>query len=345
MKIGILTYHDGINHGAYFQAYALYNFIKSNGFDVEIINYKNKRHWFLEQKAFLFTRRPFVLFNNIKKIFKFKKAHKKMQLSEFTTDKNKLKTEKYDIIVIGSDTVWNYEEDFLGKDDIYFSLGLKTKKIISYAPSAGYVNLNNSIPDYVKNGLKKFDHISVRDKCTLNLVEKAIGVKAEVVLDPTFIYDVKGEEIESNINNPYLLVYSYNMRANEIYSTIQFAKKNNLLLVSIGYSNPWCDLNIIDVGPFEWLGYFKSAEYVVTSTFHGTIFSIKYEKIFVTSSNKNIKDKLETILDEIGLSSRLIENTDVGDVLSENINYDQINKKLNERISESANYLLGAIND
>ncbi|MBW2166434.1 MAG: polysaccharide pyruvyl transferase family protein, partial [Deltaproteobacteria bacterium] len=55
MKIGILTFHDGINHGGFFQAYSTFSLLRSWGHDVEIINYKNSTHWFKEYKAFLFT--------------------------------------------------------------------------------------------------------------------------------------------------------------------------------------------------------------------------------------------------------------------------------------------------
>ena len=58
MKIGILTFHDGINHGAFFQAFSTYSFLKANGYDVEIINYKNKRHWFTEYRTFLLKINP-----------------------------------------------------------------------------------------------------------------------------------------------------------------------------------------------------------------------------------------------------------------------------------------------
>ena len=317
MKIGILTFHEGINHGAYFQAYALYSFFKARGYEVEIINYKNKIHWLHELKAFLWTKNPKNLYKNISKILKFKKAHQRFKLTKFTTNVKNIKALRYDVIVVGSDTVWNYEWSFLGSDPIYFGEGLTSKKIISFAPSCGFVNLNNKIPDFVREGLKNFDYITVRDEHTSNLVKKAIGFSPEIVLDPTFIFDVKGEEVGIEEEKPYILVYAYTLKEKEMKSALNFAKENELLLISIGYHNSWCDKNIVDIGPFEWLSYFKNAEYVLTSTFHGSIFSIKYEKNFVISDNKNIRDKLHTILRGIGLSDRVVSNSDISKIFDQ----------------------------
>jgi len=347
MKLGVLTFHDGINHGAFFQAYSTYSLLKSLGYDVEIINYKNKRHWFNDYKAFLWTKRPSVLYKNIKKILSFKLSHKKFDLSSsrICFKKEKLNTLKYDAIIIGADIVWNYEWEFLGRDSIYFGEGLQSNKIISYAPSCGSINLDKPIPAFVKEGLKRFSHISVRDENTANLVSKAIGVNPQIVLDPTFIYDIRGEEAPIKECEPYLLVYAYVLTEKQISSTIKYANENSLKLISIGYSNSWCDKNIFNVGPFEWLSYFKNAEYILTGTFHGTIFSIKYEKKFITCNNPNIESKTKTILENIDLSHRVIDDESVEQLFNEEINYVEVNEKLRLLIDDSQGYLLGALND
>jgi len=345
MKIGILTFHKSINHGAFFQAYTTYSFLKTKGYDVEIINYINKNFWFNDYKAFLWTKKPTLLYKNIIKIFKFKKSYTKFKLSKFTKNTEKLDTLKYDVIIVGSDIVWNYEWIFLGNDPIYFGEGIEAKKLISYAPSCGAVNIDNPIPDFVKKGLTKFAHISVRDEHTLKIVQKAIGVIPKIVLDPTFIYDTRGEEPEIKEEKQYVLVYAFSLREKEIQSTIKYAKENNCKLISVGYSNPWCDKNYIDIGPFEWLSYFKNAKYILTSTFHGTIFSINYEKNFVTSNNAGIETKIKTILETIGLGGRVIENQSVEELFDKGIDYMHISSKLNELIEDSRNYLLRSIND
>lgn len=140
-------------------------------------------------------------------------------------------------------------------------------------------------------------------------------------------------------------MYAYHLRENEKNTIIKFAKEQRLKLISVGYSNPWCDKNIIDIGPFEWLGYFKNAKYVLTGTFHGTIFSLKYKRNFVTSTNPGIETKIKTILETVGLSSRVINDTDVSKVLNSPIEYSTVDKKLNTLIEDSRNFLLKALDD
>jgi hypothetical protein len=345
MKIGILTFHDGINHGGFFQAYSTFSLLRSWGHDVEIINYKNSTHWFKEYKAFLFTKNPILLLQNIKKISKFKKDQQIFALTSFAKDSRKIDFSKYDVVLVGSDIVWNYEWNFLGNDPIYFGNGINAKKLISYAPSVGAVSPASPIPEYVSKGLKKFKHISVRDENSSRVIEKAIGVTPKIVLDPTFIYNVRGSEKDVEIDFDFILVYAYQLRKDEIQATIEYARKNNLKTISVAYSNTWCDYNIVSVGPFEWLGYFKKAKHVLTSTFHGTIFSIKYEKNFATSNNNGIATKIRTILENIALKHRVIVNGNVSSLFDDRIDYNVVNHKLAVLVDNSMQYLRNAIND
>lgn len=344
MKIGILTYHEGINHGGFFQAFSTYSFLKSKSYDVEIINYKNKTHWLVEYKAFLFAKNPKNLVSNIRKILAFKKDQKQMNLGPLKKDASKIK-ENYDVIVVGSDIVWNYEWDFLGKDPVYFGQGLNSKKWISYAPSFGAVDCENTvIPDYVSNGLQKFDHISVRDENSKCIVKKACGKEAKVVLDPTFLLETNGMEKPIKVNEPFLLVYAYTLRDTDISQIIAFAKKNKLKVVAVGYSQPWADFNIINLGPFEWIGYFDKASYVLTGTFHGTLYSLKYRKNFITSNNKGISNKTKTILSKLGLLDRLTEGElNFEQLYLNGIDYDQVTDLLMPLIDDSKKYLIKAV--
>lgn len=344
MKVGILTFHDGINHGAFMQAFSTYQFLLQNGYDVEIINYKNKKHHINELKSLLLVRNPARVMRNIKKIMAFKRAHKKMKLDSLVLNIKKLKLD-YDFIVIGSDIVWNYEFKLLGSDPIYFGENLDNARLVSYAASFGSVSIESTRPDFVVNGLLKFKAISVRDENSVSIVESITANKPPVVLDPTFLIDTNEHEIEAKIDADYLLIYAYNLRDKEISSTIDFARKNNLRIVSIGYNTSWADKNINSLGPFEWLGYFKAASFVVTSTFHGTIFALKYEKNFCTSLNNNIANKVSTLINKLGLTDHLVNNSDVGKVLERAIDYNDVNLRLKPMIVDSKNYLLNTLKE
>lgn len=345
MKIGILTFHDGINHGGFFQVYSTFSILRDWGYEVEVINYKNSTHWFREYKTFLFKKNPIHLLRNIKKLYKFKEDQRVFTLTSFSRNSKKIDFSIYDVVIVGSDIVWNYEWDFLGHDPIYFGNDINVKKLISYAPSFGAVSPASIIPQYVLKGLKKFKHISVRDENSARVIEKALGVIPKIVLDPTFLYDVRGYEKDAKVNFDFILVYAYQLREDEIQATIQYARENSLKTISVAYSNPWCDYNIVSVGPFEWLGYFKKAKHILTSTFHGTIFSIKYEKSFATSYNNNIAAKTQTILEYIELRTRIIKNGNITFLFDEKINYSIVNKKLAVLVNSSIDYLKNAIND
>jgi hypothetical protein len=345
MNIGVLTFPEEINHGAFFQAFALQNFLIDQGFQVELINYKNKGYYIKEYKIWLCTKNPITLYKNIKKILKFRKDQKSLNLSKFTTNKAKTDIEKYDAIIVGSDIVWDYDNDLIGRDPIFFGEGLESKPLIAYAASCCDVNTNN-IPQYVKTGIPKFSVITTRDNNTVDLVKNVIGTKPPIVADPTLLYDFTKVALKDiNQKKPYILVYAYKLRKSEIESTLIFAKQKNMKIISIAYPNTWCDENHIDVGPFEWLSYFQHAEYVLTSTFHGTIFSIIYKKTFVTSGHKHILNKLSAILETANLNGRIVEGESIMPILENPVDYEKVQALISPLIIKSREYLLNALKD
>ncbi|MFC2135298.1 polysaccharide pyruvyl transferase family protein [Bacteroidota bacterium] len=343
MKIGILTFHDGINHGAYLQCYSLMRVLSSEGHDVEIINYKNFKHWFTEYRVFLLRKNPLLAIRNYSKIRKFHKAHEKFNLSAITFSHSKVSKSHYDAVIVGSDIVWNYENPLFGFDKLYFGHGLNADKLISYAASFGAVTKESLPPSDVTTGLKKFDSISVRDNNSRDLVKTYIDRDAEVVLDPTFLSNFSGEEVLPEENN-FILVYAFMMPEKIKEQVKEFARKNNKRIIAVAYPQSWCDKNLGTVDPFEWLGYFKKADYVLTSTFHGTLFSLKYQKQFCTIGNIAINNKAIHILNKVGLIEYLIQKDEtVEQILSSQINYDDVNTKLQPEIDRSMSFLLGAL--
>ena len=345
MKIGILTFHDGINHGAYLQCYGLYKTIKNLGYDVKVINYKNFKHWWKEYKCFLWTKNPKFLIANIRKILKFKVEQKNISKTIFTFSHEKVKREEFDIIVIGSDMVWNYKTYLVGFDPVYFGYYLNAKRIFSYAASFGDIDNDNSVPREIINGINNFSRISVRDENSLKILRRITYKPVKLVLDPIFLYPYSEEEKICKYNN-FILIYAYNMSFDQIKQIRNFANKKNLNIIAIAYNQPWCDKNIIAVSPFEWLGFFRKANYIITSSFHGTIFSIKYEKQFITLPNININNKIEYVLKISGLKNRIFQNqSNIEKLLNSPINYKIINQKISKHIMESKKYLEESINE
>jgi len=184
----------------------------------------------------------------------------------------------------------------------------------------------------------------VRDENSACVVRKAINLDPEVVVDPTFLLDTRGMEEEVQVPRNYLLIYAHSLSKSEINNALNFAHKRRLEVVAIGYSQTWADYNVISPSPFEWLGYFEKADYVLTGTFHGTIYAIKYKKNFVTCDNKGISNKTKTILERLGISHRLVSgDEDFSGLYSAGIDYEKVDKVLSPWVSRSEKFLLEAI--
>lgn len=344
-KIGILTFHDGINHGAFLQAYALQNFLLKNGHDNEIINYKSLLFTFNEYKCFVRPQKPINLYNNIRKILKFKLAHRKMKRTKRVFTPHALEKISFDDVIVGSDSVWNYSNAFSGFDPVYFSSGLSSSRLFSYAASFGPDTCGDDYPQVISSLLKRFDAISVRDANSKKFAESLTGQKATLVLDPVFLYDFEQEVVECKHDN-FILVYALGLGESQAKEVIEFAKKVNKKVISIGYKNKEADINIVSVSPFEWLGFFKKADFVVTSMYHGTLFSLKYNKQFCTLGSAYRRNKLEQFLIDIGLQDRFICLPDlIEKTLSDNIEYGQVGEQIQKRRMISEKFLRDALNE
>jgi hypothetical protein len=342
--IGILTFHDGINHGGYLQVYSLVNYIKGSGFNVEVINYKNKRHWFNEYLCVLRTKSPYLFVMMFKKIIVFKKSQSLLPFGSFTFDAHKIDCEKYDIVIVGSDEIWNYQQPIVGFDLTYFGKNIKAKRLISYAASFGAVNEEHgNIPSEISLLLNKFDGISVRDSNSLSIVEKNGRSDAELVVDPVFLIDLPINNARLD-EKEFILIYAAGLSVDLQEEIRSYAKKMGKELISVGYMNRWCDKNIIAIDPFTWLAYFKKASYVITSMFHGTMISIKYGKQFCTLVDPYRVNKFIGIMEKLGLNNRIKgEGISVEKIFDSKIDYLQVNKLLDIITEESKNYLQQAL--
>lgn len=337
MKIGILTFHDGLNHGAFLQAFSTLSFLKKTYNNVFIINYKNKNHLQKEGIFQIFNyRNPLRINDFFKKRKAFRNDQKKMSLTKFTSDIEDIKRLDLDLIIVGSDVVWNTK--IFGFDKIYFG-GLENFKQISYAASFGWSNAEDHL-SLIREGISKFSHISVRDDNSQEIIKSLINCCPKIVLDPTFLIDWNiYENISSRAKKykDYILIYAYYISNDEIKFIRQFAQKNNLICISIGYRQKWCKENLMNVGPFEWLSFFKGATHVVTSTYHGTIFSIIFKKSFYVSINSKIKSRVLTLFKIADIDHNYFLKT-------ENFFYDGSNalEKLLPEINNSKQWLIEA---
>lgn len=340
--IGIVTYHDGYNFGAYLQVYALQSVITSLGFSSEILNYKNKKFWKNEYLCLFGTKRPSLFVNNIKKWIAFKKAHKLLKMSKFSSNPKVFNAINFKAIIYGSDEIWNYENPLLGLDTFYFGSEMDQTPKIAYAPSFGSLSKDILLPCQIKTLLNSFDNLSVRDYNSRSILNKQLDVQIPIVLDPTLLNDFSLTTPKCKESN-FILVYTTGFSPEEEASIRSFANLKGKKLVSVGYRNSFCDKNIIGISPFEFLSYYSAADYIFTSMFHGTIFAIKAEKNFVILVDEYRTNKLAHIIDILGLQDRITNAADISRVMSIPINYKKIKKILGNEIKSSVQYLANAL--
>ncbi|WP_420574460.1 polysaccharide pyruvyl transferase family protein [Kordia sp.] len=350
--IKILTFFDCYNYGAYLQAYALHNFLLDNDLDNEFINYRtkksieNERVNELQPGAQNFELRLKILL----KIYSFKYHQRKLKKTKPIYVSADLKNEKYDKVIIGSDQIWCYTQEWGGIDTTYFSDNINANKIISYAASLGPDNYNKQHPRSILRLMKNFDHVSVRDHNTLNFAKLARPddkIGPHLVLDPTLIYNFDQEIEEPSIKN-YIVFYSDKLEPTDdvIIAIKKVAKERSLSIISLGKSYDWCDENIITPSPFLWMGYMKNADMIVTCMFHGLLFSVKFQREFMMFLNVHRKNKCLDFLNRIGLENRVIEKSDdVSNLFNSTINYTPVNSFLKTEVEYSQNFLIRALAD
>ncbi len=356
MKIGILSMQKIPNYGSFLQAYSLKKQLEKRGNEVFFIDIEAGRQvapTLQEEESVLKTITSKVFDKYVLKRIAHYFFHKKMcnihttdHIKFLETDK-KIGNEQFDLVIIGSDEVfncfnptpWGFSPQLLGKVN-------NAKKIVSYAASCG----NSSYEDAVKYGvceeineyLNNISDISVRDKKTYEFVKKITGRDSYIHLDPVFITNFDEQICKIPKRKPYMLVYAYGNRIcneNEIYAIKAYAKKNGLQILSVGTQQRWCNHNIT-ANAFELLAYIKNAECIITDTFHGTVFSIKYNKRFGAFIRESNKNKLGCLLGQFDLTNRSITSIDCfSEVMDTPIDYKRVNNIIEDECKKTYGFL------
>lgn len=350
MKIGILTHHYINNYGAFLQAWALCDAIQTMcpNDKVEIIDYVNLKHkvintfgWF----RFYKDRENLKCWREKIKLPKtFSRARQKeMKLSRRCYKVEQVNKLEYDVIIIGSDEVWNFK-DSKAYDPIKFGIGLKCKKLIAYAPSVGQATFKE-MPKCIEEGIKKFSAISARDDLSFELVEKVAGKSAIRVLDPTFLSKFPMKKIE--VNKPYILFYYCDKLPKRIKEQIlKYAKENQMAVYGAGECDKQYTNITVNLTPFEWVGMFRNARFVFTGTFHGTVFSILNKRQFkVYLTNESRIKKVGALLRELKIENRIMESEFKFDLqkMGNEINYEKVYNIIDKKKKESLQFLEDAI--
>jgi len=335
MSIKIFTFYYTNNYGALIQALSLKEFLTKNcNTKVDFATYQPKNLLFREIYRPIVKRNLIEAFRNILKSYKLRIWKRKKNLPKPSNSKEINNTL---ISIYGSDAIW-HTFNYLGFQPYFFGHKNDSFKI-SYGASIGPTNFDNTDveeKEKIKNLLRTYDHISVRDANTAKLVKEMTGSEPLVVVDPIFLTDLNFINYSKNKIENFVLVYGTVFSKEDKTKIINFCKSKNLKIISIGYTNDWVDENYIYANPDEFLSYILKANYVFTSMFHGIMFSVKFKKNFWYSTDPIRTNKIKYFIDNLNLSSRALINSEN---LSKNIDYENINKKLDEWINISKKFL------
>lgn len=356
--IYLVSSNDDRNFGAILQAYALQQFLLTIGYRSKFITIDKNLNYAIEYSKTIslnsIIRNVVLLFTRKKYMECFSKFDKFVVENLDVTDKKysyKLLLEcppKADAYIVGSDQMWPPTNI---KPENFLVFGDKKIKRISYAVSIG----KNYIPDKHKEKfieyLSLIDYVSIREKTSKEFLETIISKKISTNIDPTLLldncsWDKLIEKPKSFIDREYILIYLI-YKPKWLNGELKKLKKETGLDIVLITTNPFkkafCDEHIKYAGPKEFLWLIRNARYVISSSYHGCLFSIIYKKNFLAIVNPDNATRHRDMLNMFGLSNREVKSLSAKKF--DNIEYEKVYEQIKIQRDQSKKYLLEALNN
>lgn len=349
-KVLTITFHRSLNFGAALQAFALAKYIKKLGYDVSVIDYIPMYFlWEIYRPAKGIRK----TLDKISKLIKFTSFQKKYipRTPSIITTRGFRNLKNIHACVCGSDQIWN--PTLTGKKhDPAFFLAFAPKKSlkIAYAASTGSVRLENISP-HIASCLAQFNHLGAREASLSEDLTALLPLKPNfIVADPSLLLDA---DDYSQLITPYFsskkqYIFSYVVGSGEMLDL--FSRRieeikphfNKPIIHAGAKSIKNADHEILDLGPTEWLSLLHGADYIITNSFHGVAFAIKFEKsfTFIPHIVDNLNNRQLTLLTAAGLTRRTLSNLDkpTQEALSP-INYNYHKKQIDAYIESSRKFI------
>ena len=356
-KVGVLSMQRIQNYGSFLQAFGLKSMLEELECDVQFVDYHPGKTLIPSSEGTGLRRKISKALDAMKgsapfrekiRFIKYKKNYASNYYPYLGITEKRNYSPEVDLLIIGSDEVFNCVQDNtnVGFSPELFGQKRKAKKLISYAASFGNTTEEKleqyRIEKKIKVWLKEFDAVSVRDKNSGELVKRMTGVEPFYHLDPVLMYEFK--DIPRFVpKEKYLLLYGYSGRfSNEECRRIRaYAKRKELKIYCIGGIQNCCD-RFIDVNPFEVIAYFQNAECVITDTFHGTILSVITHRQFVSivrESGYGNSQKLIDLLHRLELEDRRILSISGLKKLGMKIDYEKTDHIIQSERAKTIDYL------
>ena len=376
-KLGICACYQHKNYGSQLQSYATTVELARRNIDFEVIRYKKKITPLLlvkslprllnpifindriietSQKKMMLKLHPQLAQDNAVRNAAFDKfsqsRFKKLSPVYYGYEQLKEQSKKYTAVMVGSDQLWSPSGITSNFYNLMFADDNTVK--ISYATSFGVSQINPKYHKIYNTFLNRLDFISVRENSGKKIVEELSSNKAEVVCDPVILLDAEQwlKEIPNKrlYDEPYIFAYFLGKSAEYRDAVTKFAKQKGLKIVTEPHMDSYNkadenfgDYTPFDIGPAEFVNLIRNAEYVFTDSFHGSVFSMLYQKQFLvfnrysdnSSSSKN--SRIDSFCKNYGLSDRRY-NGNIANVENE-INYEAVLGKVDEHRQKSKAFL------
>ena len=323
-KIGLLTFQDTNNFGSMLQTYGLFKAVTDLGLDIEVIDYKNEALARKEVPHLPKLRKNLLkyIINWIRNPFRLKyKALQKflfenMNVSE-KCDKKSIKkvAQRYNIILVGSDMVW--EMEIQGGDLTYFlDFDNDASKKVAFASSVGFP-WKDEDKKVIKPLLEDFKSIAVRETKSADWVEELIGGRPPVVCDPTMLLSQQEWLKMVKKTKPqekYILVYFENDNGDCLQTAITYANKNHLKVKCIEYGAS-TDMyeSVYPRTINDFLSLIYNAYLVITASYHGILFSLYFNKSLIYFLRRQTS-RVDTLVEKLGIgicNGELIHNNKI----------------------------------
>lgn len=371
MIIAIITWCTYTNLGTYLQAYALQRYLKDKDYEVHLLDDSRiipVSHSIRDRiksslkKFIIFLKRPSyrLLFKEDKESSKLYKSFREKYLDIdkdiFPLDKL---DNKYDLYICGSDQIWNpggFETD---KNKGYYFANFTTKKKIAYAPSIGVSRIPEEYELHYIHLLKGFSHLSAREEDGVKELSRISNKEVANVVDPTILLSkeqwinlIVHSGYENNMEcSDYIILYLLTYNEDYVRFAESYAKrKNRELRIIHSICVDFKGKNTEAAGPIQFLSLIRNASYVMTDSFHGTIFSLIFEKQFITfkrfkdNDKKGQNSRIVNLLGKVNLQNRLLDENQLTTFHKfGKVDYTMVNKELNTLIQYSKDYLDNAI--
>lgn len=362
-RIGIITYHRSQNYGAQLQAYATRTAVEKMGCQAEVIDCNRIG---LESKLFYWNFRNLKSFlgtvrDNILRLVYEKErrrrfaafAEQKIGLSAPCPTRAELERicSRYDAVITGSDQVW-HPKICEGETAFFLDLPLRKEQKIAYAPSFGVSEYSDEEAERYMPLIHDIGHLSVREEAGKALIQRYLHCDVPLVLDPTMLltrqdWDVLAKPAPYERYLLYFTILDEPPGTDELVRKIAAAK--GLRIVRIGRLKDILKPGFINGranGPQEFLGLVRDADFVVTSSFHGSVFSILYHKDFLCVLNRNNRNsRLLTLMRRLGLESLLVADAACYDYATSyrKPDFAKVDEKLAEGRESSQDFLRQAL--